>query len=143
MDEGLAARISQMLERVVVDGTGTSAAVPGYRVAGKTGTAQRMFEGTFDDVHHVAWFAGFLPADEPRVVIVVSVVEPSEDFWASNVAAPVFARIGAMVATVLEIPADPELVGPGSGADSPPAELPPARVAHLGAQAATADGGAA
>jgi len=143
MDAALAARISAMLEHVVTHGTGAHAAVPGYRAAGKTGTAQRMFDGTFDDEHHVAWFAGFLPADEPRAVIVVTVVEPRKDFWASNVAAPVFSRLGSMVATLLEIPADPALLEPETGPSAGPAGLPTARIAALKPKAETPGGGAA
>ena len=65
-----------MLEAVVSDGTGEEARVTGYRIAGKTGTAQRAVNGTFDDSHHVAWFAGFLGQPEPRVVVVVAVEDP-------------------------------------------------------------------
>ncbi len=107
MDRGLADRIQAMLERVVMDGTGTHAAVAGYRVAGKTGTAQRAVAGGFDDTHHVAWFAGFLPLPDPEVVIVVAVVQPDDGFWASTVAAPAFARIATQAACILDLPATP------------------------------------
>ena len=72
----------------------------------KTGTAQRAVGGRFDDVHHTSWFAGFLPAGAPRVVIVVTVENPRGDFWASTVAAPVFARIALDAACLLAIPPD-------------------------------------
>ncbi len=107
MDRRLAERIQAMLEAVVVDGTGKRAAVAGYRVAGKTGTAQRAVAGGFDDQHHVAWFAGFLPLPDPEVVIVVAVVQPDDDFWASTVAAPAFARIATQTACILDLPATP------------------------------------
>lgn len=107
LDPRLADRITAMLEAVVTDGTGNLAAVPGYRVAGKTGTAQRAVDGGFDDLHHVAWFAGFLPLPEPEVVIVVAVEEPANEFWASTVAAPVFAGIARVTCTVLDLPATP------------------------------------
>ena len=93
MDRQLADRIAAMLEQVVVEGTGIKAQVPGYRTAGKTGTAQMAVNGAFDDDHHVAWFAGFLPMPDPRWVIVVAIENPTETFWASSVAAPVFARV--------------------------------------------------
>lgn len=93
MDRRLADRIASMLEQVVVEGTGTMAQVPGYRAAGKTGTAQMVVDGTFDDSHHTAWFAGFLPLPDPRWVIVVAIENPTKDFWASSVAAPVFAEV--------------------------------------------------
>jgi len=93
MDRQLADRVAAMLEQVVVEGTGTKAQVPGYRAAGKTGTAQMAVNGAFDDNHHTAWFAGFLPMPDPRWVIVVAIENPTKTFWASSVAAPVFARV--------------------------------------------------
>jgi cell division protein FtsI/penicillin-binding protein 2 len=93
LDPVLCGRLCRMLEAVVTDGTGTEARVAGYRVAGKTGTAQRAVNGAFDDRHHVAWFAGFLPQPEPRIAVVVAIEDPASEFWGSTVAAPVFARI--------------------------------------------------
>ena len=111
LDEKLARRLSTMLEGVVTEGTGKLAAVSGYRVAGKTGTAQRAENGTYDDDHHTSWFAGFLPMPDPRLVIVVAVEDPAErDFWASTVAAPVFAEIADAAVSILDIP-------PVAGAD--------------------------
>jgi cell division protein FtsI/penicillin-binding protein 2 len=106
LDDRLSRTVTRWLERVVDEGTGDGARVPGYRVAGKTGTAQRAVNGRFDDVHHTSWFAGFLPAGAPRVVIVVTVENPRVDFWASTVAAPVFARIALEAACLLAIPPD-------------------------------------
>jgi cell division protein FtsI/penicillin-binding protein 2 len=116
LDPALCARITSMLESVVEDGTGVHAQVPGYRVAGKTGTAQRAVRGSFDDSHHVAWFAGFLPLPQPSVVIVVAVEEPVDDFWGSTVAAPAFARIAQVAMRQLAIPPteDIEVVGRGA-----------------------------
>ena len=106
LDEALAARLTDMLEAVVVDGTGEEARIRGFRVAGKTGTAQRTIDGGFDDEHHVAWFAGFLPLPDPRMVIVVAVENPRADFWASTAAAPVFARIAEAAAGHLDLARD-------------------------------------
>lgn len=104
LDERLAGRLTAMLESVIVDGTGDAARVPGLRVAGKTGTAQRAVGGRFDDEHHAAWFAGFLPLPDPRMVIVVTLENPRADFWASTAAAPVFARIADAAAAELDLP---------------------------------------
>jgi cell division protein FtsI/penicillin-binding protein 2 len=105
MDEDLARRLRDMLEGVVREGTGELARVPGFRTAGKTGTAQRAVAGTFDDEHHVAWFAGFLPMPDPRLVVVVAVEDPSTiDFWASTVAAPIFADIAEASVCLLDLP---------------------------------------
>jgi cell division protein FtsI/penicillin-binding protein 2 len=109
LDEALADRLRSMLEAVVRDGTGELATVAGFRTAGKTGTAQRLVDGTFDDEHHIAWFAGFLPMPDPRIVVVVAVEDPVEiDFWASTVAAPLFAEIAEASACLLDLtPTEP------------------------------------
>lgn len=105
MDEDLARRLRDMLEGVVREGTGELARVPGFRTAGKTGTAQRVVAGTFDDEHHVAWFAGFLPMPDPWLVVVVAVEDPSTiDSWASTVAAPIFADIAEASVCLLDLP---------------------------------------
>ena len=108
LDVALAARLTSMLEAVVEDGTGEEARVPGYRVAGKTGTAQRAVNGAFDDRHHVAWFAGFLPLPDPRLVVVVAIENPRVEFWASAAAAPVFSRIAEAAVRHLDLPRDGE-----------------------------------
>jgi cell division protein FtsI/penicillin-binding protein 2 len=110
LDPALCRRLTSMLERVVVDGTGGGARIPGYRVAGKTGTAQRAVGGTFDDSHHVAWFAGFFPLPDPTTVVVVAVEEPSTDFWGSTVAAPAFSQLAQAVMTHLGVPPTEEIV---------------------------------
>jgi cell division protein FtsI (penicillin-binding protein 3) len=108
LSAAMAQRATDMLELVVDEGTGTLAHVPGYRIAGKTGTAQRAVPGGFDEEHHVAWFAGFLPLPQPRAVIVVAIEDPREDFWASTVAAPCFARIAEETMRILRIPVQAE-----------------------------------
>ena len=104
MGEALARRIESMLEDVVTNGTGQEAALAGYRVAGKTGTAQRASNGAFDHQHYVSWFAGFLPLPHPRAVIVVAIEDPIKDYWASSVAAPAFHNIAAATVRLLGIP---------------------------------------
>lgn len=111
IDEALAARLTAMLEEVIEDGTGEEARVKGFRVAGKTGTAQRAVNGGFDDEHHVAWFAGFFPLPDPRIVIVVEVENPRADFWASTAAAPIFARIAEASASQLDLAGNDEGLG--------------------------------
>jgi cell division protein FtsI (penicillin-binding protein 3) len=100
----VASSLATLLEAVVEDGTGKAADVPGYRVAGKTGTAQRASGGSYAAGRHVAWFVGFLPMPDPSLVIVVCVDEPSSNYWASEVAAPVFGRIAARIVTLLGLP---------------------------------------
>ena len=112
LDEALARRLREMLEGVVRDGTGKLGRVAGFRPAGKTGTAQRAVDGAFDDEHHVSWFAGFLSMPDPQIVVVVAIEDPvKEDFWASTVAAPIFAEIAEASATLLDL-APTETVDP-------------------------------
>ncbi len=101
----VARQVASMLEAVVDEGTGKAAQVPGYRVGGKTGTAQKGADGGgLRSGSHAAWFAGFLPVQDPSLVIVVCVDEPRRTYWASDVAAPVFGRIAARLMALLGIP---------------------------------------
>ncbi len=88
-----------MLEGVVTNGTGAKAAIPGIRVAGKTGTAQKIDPrtGAYSSTMVIGSFVGFVPADDPRVTIVVIVDEPQVDAWGGAVAAPAFRRIAEQV----------------------------------------------
>jgi cell division protein FtsI (penicillin-binding protein 3) len=87
-------QVLTMLKNVVLDGTGTLAAVPGYQVAGKTGTAAKVDpDGTYSDSRYVASFIGIVPASRPRLVILVSVDEPRGAIWGGVVAAPAFSQI--------------------------------------------------
>jgi cell division protein FtsI (penicillin-binding protein 3) len=87
-------QVLAMLKNVVLDGTGTLAAVPGYQVAGKTGTAAKVDpDGTYSNSRYVASFIGIVPASRPRLVILVSVDEPRGAIWGGVVAAPAFSQI--------------------------------------------------
>ncbi len=91
--------IRNMLERVVTEGTAPQAAVAGYRVAGKTGTAKKSMVGGYSDDRYIAAFVGMIPASNPRLVMAVMVDEPSAgQFYGGQVAAPVFSKVmsGAM-----------------------------------------------
>jgi cell division protein FtsI/penicillin-binding protein 2 len=82
------------------------AQVPGYRVAGKTGTAQIPVPGGYHPNLTVASFAGFLPADDPALVILVVIHKPQTSPWGGQVAAPVFARIAQQLTVLFDIPPD-------------------------------------
>jgi cell division protein FtsI (penicillin-binding protein 3) len=92
-----ATKVSQMLEAVTTDehGTGTTAQIPGYRVAGKTGTANRYNDklGKYDG--YTASFIGFAPTDKPQIVVAVSLQNPVGEHFGSQVAAPVFTKVMA------------------------------------------------
>lgn len=82
------------------------AQVPGYRVAGKTGTAQIPVPGGYHPTLTVASFAGYLPADDPAVVILVVINKPQTSPWGGQVAAPVFASIAQQLMVLFDIPPD-------------------------------------
>jgi stage V sporulation protein D (sporulation-specific penicillin-binding protein) len=100
-------RIRGMLEKVVSEGTGRNAYIPGYRVAGKTGTAQKVVDGVYADGKYVASFLGFAPADEPRLAMIVVMDEPSGSvYYGGQVAAPVFKNVMHEALQYLEIMPD-------------------------------------
>lgn len=101
-----AEKMAYALMGVVTEGTGRKAAIPGYQVAGKTGTAQKLVNGRYSDDHHVTSFVGFFPATQPRVVISVVVDDPRvprANAWGAFVAAPSFKRIGEQLIQYLDI----------------------------------------
>ena len=96
-----------MLRGVVVEGTGTQAAIPGYTVAGKTGTAAKIdSSGGYSHTDYVASFVGLVPATKPRLVIMVMVDEPSGSIYGGDVAAPMFREIARFNLQHLEVPPD-------------------------------------
>ncbi len=99
--------MSEMLVSVTEgEGTGVEAAIPGFKVAGKTGTAQKIDPAThkYSDTHYVASFVGFVPADKPRLVIAVVLDDPMGGTHAGgSVAGPVFRRVGEMALRYLGV----------------------------------------
>ena len=94
-----------MFRDVVLEGTGTQAAIPGYTVAGKTGTAQKAENGRYV-TKYVASFVGLVPAKNPRLAILVMVDEPHGDIYGGVVAAPAFRDIARFDLQYLEVPPD-------------------------------------
>ncbi|RZO85076.1 MAG: penicillin-binding protein 2 [Oceanococcus sp.] len=101
----VAAQVREMLTAVVQPGgTGTRAAVPGYRVAGKTGTVRKAEGGGYAEDRHQSLFVGMLPADQPRLLSLVVIDEPrSGVYYGGLVAAPVFSRVASSAARLLQI----------------------------------------
>ncbi len=96
MNPDTASTLVRMMEGVVSeDGTGSRARISGFRVAGKTGTAQKLdpVKGTYSNDHHLAVFVGLVPADKPALVLLVVVDEPQDSPFGGVVAAPVFASV--------------------------------------------------
>jgi cell division protein FtsI (penicillin-binding protein 3) len=99
--------VRHMLREVVEEGSGTAAQVPGYQIAGKTGTAAKPdASGGYSTSAYVASFVGFVPAKQPRLVILVAVDEPKGAIWGGVVAAPAFAEIAKFALQYFEIPPD-------------------------------------
>lgn len=108
ISEDSALKIRKILKGVVDNGTGKEAKIEGYTVGGKTGTAQKIDKSTgkYSKKHYVASFCGMIPAMEPKLVIFVLFDEPQGDYYASSVAAPVFAKIAQRSVQYLNIPKD-------------------------------------
>jgi cell division protein FtsI (penicillin-binding protein 3) len=102
-----ALQLTRMLRGVVEEGSGVTAQIDGYRVAGKTGTAAKPDPtGGYSTSRYVASFVGFAPASNPQIVVLVTVDEPKGAIWGGAVAAPAFAEIGQFALEYLEIPPD-------------------------------------
>jgi len=91
---------------VSTNGTGKKAMLERYTVAGKTGTAQKLVDGTYRRDKHFSSFIGFFPADHPEVCVAVFLDEPKNGYYGGEAAAPVFRSIAERVAQYLAIPSD-------------------------------------
>ena len=103
-----AAIVKNILKTVMTEGgTGVNAALDGYTVCGKTGTARKLDEnGKYSRNKHTASFVGFAPADSPEVAIVVIIDEPQGQYYGGVVAAPVFRQIAQQTLNYLNVPPD-------------------------------------
>jgi cell division protein FtsI (penicillin-binding protein 3) len=108
LSAAVARELMAMLVNVVAEGTGTLAHVPGYNVAGKTGTASKPDPqtGGYSTSKYVASFVGIVPATAPRLVILVTVDEPQGAIFGGTVAAPVFQQIARFALQYLDVPPD-------------------------------------
>ena len=103
--------LTTIMEGVVTNGTGAKAAIPGFRAAGKTGTAQKVDPrtGAYSSALSIGSFVGFVPADAPRLAMIVVIDEPQGEAWGGVVAAPVFRRVGEQVLTYMGVPRDDQV----------------------------------
>jgi len=92
---------------VLPGGTAPEAALKNYVVAGKTGTAQKVENGTYASGKFISSFIGFFPADKPELLISVVMDEPKEGYYGGKVCGPVFKEIAERCASYLNIPPDP------------------------------------
>lgn len=102
--------LTSMLASAVEEGTGVNAQIPGYQVAGKTGTSRKLEDGRYVQRYYAS-FAGFLPAADPKVVIAVSIDEP-RTVYGGLAAAPLFQEIARYAIQRLAIPAAPPVALP-------------------------------
>jgi cell division protein FtsI (penicillin-binding protein 3) len=123
MSHETAMAMRRMLEMAVgPEGTAPGARIPGYRVAGKTGTARKLRNGQYVR-EYVASFVGFAPVSDPRIVVAVMVDEPTGQYYGGLIAAPVFAQITAATLRTLQVAPD----GPMEETKSPLLALREAR----------------
>jgi cell division protein FtsI/penicillin-binding protein 2 len=93
-EPGVMKDLTAMLIRVVDTGTGTSARIPGWSIAGKTGTAEKFIDGEYSTSKYISNFAGFFPAENPQIVGVIVLNEPRYGMhWGGIGAAPIFRRV--------------------------------------------------
>ncbi|MEW6522545.1 MAG: penicillin-binding transpeptidase domain-containing protein [Bacillota bacterium] len=127
ISETTAAELRRGLEMVVDGGTGRNAFIEGYRIAGKTGTAQKVIGGAVVHGRYIASFVGFAPADNPQVVGLVMVDDPVGAYYGGQVAAPVFGAMIRDILRYLEVP--PSLPPPAARTPVQMATVPD--VTHL------------
>ena len=116
ISENTAAQLTTIMEQVVERGTGKAAQIPGYTIAGKTGTAQKLVDRRYSRSDYNASFVGFLPSRKPALTIIVVIDSPhANGYYGGTVAAPIFKRIAEEALRQLGIgptinPAPPVLV---------------------------------
>jgi cell division protein FtsI (penicillin-binding protein 3) len=108
MDSNVTREIVEMMESVTDDGgTATVARVPGYLVAGKTGTSRIVGPHGYMKDRHNAVFAGMAPASDPQLVVIAYIHDPRKGgYYAGTIAAPLFATVMAEALQVLNVPTD-------------------------------------
>jgi cell division protein FtsI (penicillin-binding protein 3) len=105
IEASVAEQVRTMLEGVLAPGgTASEVSVPGYTLAGKTGTAQVAENGTYSETKYVASFIGFAPAQDPRLLVAVIVDQPQGEIYGGSVAAPAFGKIAAFALPYLGVP---------------------------------------
>lgn len=104
LDAKTADSVLSMMEDVVKEGTGRSAQVTGYRVAGKTGTARIAGKQGYEEDKHIASFVGIAPVSKPRLIVAVVIYEPTKNgYYAASVAGPLFSKIMGASLRILDV----------------------------------------
>lgn len=106
VEEAVSNEAKRILESVVTHGSGKNAYIEGYRIGGKTGTAQKVGQGGYMPGKYIASFIGFAPADQPQIVMLVVIDEPVGPYYGGQIAAPVFRAAMQDILAYLKIPDD-------------------------------------
>lgn len=107
MDATVAKQMLSLMEAVVDEGTGHPAKVPGYRVAGKTGTAKMVGENGYQKHHYTSSFVGIAPASHPQFVVAIVIHDPQgKQYYGGDVAGPVFKNIMEGTLRIMDVPPD-------------------------------------
>ncbi len=115
ISSGVALELRKMLRGVLADGgTASGAAIPGYDMAGKTGTAQMVVNGKYSKSKFIASFIGMVPASNPKLVVAVVVDQPKNEYYGGSVAAPAFQKIVGWAVPLLHINPCPPKACPAS-----------------------------
>ena len=93
VSESTCKTLTELLTGVVDYGTGVNAKINGLKIAGKTGTAQQLVKGSYLEKSYVASFAGFFPAENPQVAMIVVLDKPKGNYYGGSIAAPIFRNI--------------------------------------------------
>jgi len=99
-----AKRMTELMKWVVEKGTGTAVALPAYPIAGKTGTAYKHMGGKYSRYNYVSSFVGFVPADDPKYVIYISLDDPRGLYWGGYTAGPVFKEVAKRALAYAMVP---------------------------------------
>ncbi len=97
VDDDIARKTTDILCSVIETGSGIEARLEGLKIAGKTGTAQKVVDGKYSSSSVITTFIGYFPADDPEFLIALLVDEPQKGVWASNIVAPLFKKIAQSV----------------------------------------------
>src|SRR5660397_281903 len=86
-------KMLKAMKSVVSEGSSRSAYVPGYSVGGKTGTAQKVIDGIYAEGRYITSFVGVAPTYDPKILVLMSIDEPKEYYYASTIVAPLIGEI--------------------------------------------------
>jgi cell division protein FtsI/penicillin-binding protein 2 len=103
ISEQTSEKLRQIFTGVVETGTGTDARIENVKVAGKTGTTQKLVEGEYSSSSHISSFIGFFPADNPEIIITVILDDPKNGYYGGKVSAPVFQKIATRILAYTDI----------------------------------------